>query len=137
MLHRFVLVFTKMRRQLGYVLSLFFFVAASINVVRWIFKECNCVEFPAHNYVGSWLYNFGTLGFSHMAYLTLKQDFDAKDRARELLSSCINYARYYNPGMDVWKKYRESHVSVLLYMINTFACLSKKIMTHHSYVNNK
>ena len=85
----------------------------------------NCVDIPANNYVSSWLYNVGTLGFSHMAYLTLEQDFDVKDRARELLSSCINYARYYNSDMDVWKKYRESHVSVLLYMIKARVCLSK------------
>jgi len=45
----------------------------------------------------------GTLGFSHLAYEQIRNVHDTKERARELVSTCIKYAQFYQKDSDLWK----------------------------------
>ena len=44
-------------------------------------------------------------GFSKQAYSIVRDNYDLKERARELMYSCIYYTQYYNRHMPVWKQY--------------------------------
>eukprot|EP00578_Thalassiosira_sp_NH16_P024589 CAMPEP_0181091420 /NCGR_PEP_ID=MMETSP1071-20121207/8388_1 /TAXON_ID=35127 /ORGANISM="Thalassiosira sp., Strain NH16" /LENGTH=643 /DNA_ID=CAMNT_0023173557 /DNA_START=136 /DNA_END=2067 /DNA_ORIENTATION=+ len=109
--------------RVGYTLVMCFFVASFVNLLKWIYRECNqcvcvevpdesecdCFKAPAFFMVSYWLYNVGTLGFSHMAYRSVKEAYEKKERARDLIVSCINYARHYDCEMEVWKSFRENN----------------------------
>ena len=94
--------------SLGYVLGFFFFVASSLGVSIWILAQHGIrMGFFAH--ISSWLFLIGTLGFSEMAYEVVRDAYAAKERARELLSECINFAQYYNRDSELWKEYKENN----------------------------
>ena len=58
-----------------------------------------------------------------MAYRSVKEAYETKERARDLIVSCINYARHYDREMEAWKLFREnnvSNVSELVGVLRTF-----------------
>ena len=116
-----------------------FFVASVLDLMKWIYRECNqcncvgmphesecdCSKVPAFFMISYWLNNIGTLGFSHMAYQSVKEAYETKEQARDILLSHIDYARHYNSEMEVWKRFEESNVSIVPELIRAFQiCLT-------------
>jgi len=50
----------------------------------------------------------GTIGFSHMAFVSISNAYDTKERARLLVSDCLRYAQFYNKDLDIWKKFKDN-----------------------------
>ena len=48
-------------------------------------------------------------GFFQQAYVIVRDNYDLKERARELIYSCIHYAQYHNRDMPMWKQYNDNN----------------------------
>jgi hypothetical protein len=43
-----------------------------------------------------------------MAFVSISNAYDRKERARVIISDCLRYAQYYNKDLEIWKNFRNN-----------------------------
>lgn len=82
--------------------GLLFFIALALSIIEWSTTQLGkSVNFFPY----TWLYVFGTLGFSELAFEQIRDAYDMTERAKILFADSIRYAQFYNQDLAIWKKY--------------------------------
>ena len=84
--------------------ALCFCIGASLTIVKWALGNCDTKQFFSF----TWIFVVGSMVFSYIAYKSISNAYDTKERARLLISDCLQYAQFYNKDLDIWKNFKDN-----------------------------